>query len=191
MAEHLASIFGTEKDRVNCPFYFKIGTYRIGDRCFRLHTPSLALVRLYSSRTYPRKIQDNYEDFYQELFEELSKHGHIESLDICDNLADHMVMNHRRSVLSSSFSARSRSFKFFFSNFVYCFANSKQVENVYVEFRGEDHVATALQSLTGQFYAEICSIKKDHSCSSKATISLRLQENKSIQAGSLFLRALL
>ncbi|CAN1333785.1 Splicing factor U2af small subunit A [Linum perenne] len=26
MEEHLASIFGTEKDRVNCPFYFKIGT---------------------------------------------------------------------------------------------------------------------------------------------------------------------
>jgi hypothetical protein len=25
MAEHLASIFGTEKDRVNCPFYIKIG----------------------------------------------------------------------------------------------------------------------------------------------------------------------
>ncbi|CAN1333784.1 Splicing factor U2af small subunit A [Linum perenne] len=136
MEEHLASIFGTEKDRVNCPFYFKIGTYSIGDRCFRLHTPSLALVRLYSSRTctsvqtcslqasiklVSRKIQDNYEDFYQELFEELSKHGHIESLDICDNLADHMV------------------------------------ENVYVEFRGEDHVATALQSLTGQFYAEISS----------------------------------
>lgn len=26
MADHLAQIFGTEKDRVNCPFYFKIGT---------------------------------------------------------------------------------------------------------------------------------------------------------------------
>jgi hypothetical protein len=25
MAQHLATIFGTEKDRVNCPFYFKIG----------------------------------------------------------------------------------------------------------------------------------------------------------------------
>jgi hypothetical protein len=24
MAEHLAQIFGTEKDRVNCPFYFKV-----------------------------------------------------------------------------------------------------------------------------------------------------------------------
>ncbi|CDY21243.1 BnaC02g28800D [Brassica napus] len=28
MAEHLASIFGTEKDRVNCPFYLKIGACR-------------------------------------------------------------------------------------------------------------------------------------------------------------------
>lgn len=27
MAEHLANIFGTEKDRVNCPFYFKIGSW--------------------------------------------------------------------------------------------------------------------------------------------------------------------
>ena len=27
-AEHLASIFGTEKDRVNCPFFFKIGSCR-------------------------------------------------------------------------------------------------------------------------------------------------------------------
>jgi splicing factor U2AF subunit len=37
MAEHLASIFGTEKDRVNCPFYFKIGACRHGDRCSRMH----------------------------------------------------------------------------------------------------------------------------------------------------------
>jgi splicing factor U2AF subunit len=37
MANHLASIFGTEKDRVNCPFYFKIGACRHGDRCSRLH----------------------------------------------------------------------------------------------------------------------------------------------------------
>ena len=29
MAEHLASIFGTEKDRVNCPFYFKIGQVQL------------------------------------------------------------------------------------------------------------------------------------------------------------------
>ncbi|KAM1003007.1 hypothetical protein ACFX15_003114 [Malus domestica] len=41
----------------------------------------------------PRKIQDNFEDFYEDLFNELSKYGQIESLDICDNLADHMVGN--------------------------------------------------------------------------------------------------
>ncbi|KAK1404660.1 hypothetical protein POM88_004265 [Heracleum sosnowskyi] len=58
MAEHLASIFGTEKDRVNCPFYFMIG---------------------------------HFEDFYEDLFEELSKYGELESLNICDNLADHML----------------------------------------------------------------------------------------------------
>ncbi|CAN1860331.1 Splicing factor U2af small subunit A [Linum perenne] len=98
MAEHLASIFGTEKDRVNCPFYFKIGACR--------HTkpsisPTLLLANMYQRPDMltpgvdaaSQSIQDHYEDFYQDLFEELSKHGHIESLNICDNLADHMVMN--------------------------------------------------------------------------------------------------
>jgi len=37
MAEYLASIFGTEKDKVNCSFYFKIGACRHGDKCSRLH----------------------------------------------------------------------------------------------------------------------------------------------------------
>ncbi|KAK1259023.1 Splicing factor U2af small subunit B [Acorus gramineus] len=52
MAEHLASILGTEKDRVNCPFYFKIGACRHGDRCSRLHnrptiSPTLLLSNMY------------------------------------------------------------------------------------------------------------------------------------------------
>lgn len=69
MAERLASIFGTEKDkyvrifllfifrcwtniqnRVNCPFYFKIGACRHGDRCSRLHNkPSLSQTLLLHS----------------------------------------------------------------------------------------------------------------------------------------------
>lgn len=32
-----------------------------------------------------------WQDFYEDLFEELNKYGEIESLNICDNLADHMV----------------------------------------------------------------------------------------------------
>ncbi|KAF3653514.1 Splicing factor U2af small subunit A [Capsicum baccatum] len=135
MAEHLASIFGTEKDRVNCPFYFKIGACRHGDRCSRLHTkpsisPTLVLSNMYQRPDMitpgvdpqgqpldPRQIQRHFEDFYEDLFEELSKYGEIENLNICDNLADHMV------------------------------------GNVYVQFREEDHAASALQNLTGRFYA--------------------------------------
>ncbi|KAG2674505.1 hypothetical protein I3760_13G140000 [Carya illinoinensis] len=135
MAEHLASIFGTEKDRVNCPFYFKIGACRHGDRCSRLHTkpsisPTLLLSNMYQRPDMitpgvdaqghpidPRTIQRHFEEFYEDLFEELGKYGEIESLNVCDNLADHMV------------------------------------GNVYVQFREEEHAANALRNLTGRFYA--------------------------------------
>ncbi|URD81666.1 splicing factor U2af small subunit [Musa troglodytarum] len=41
----------------------------------------------------PSKIQEHFENFYQVVFEELSKFGKIESLNVCDNLADHLVGN--------------------------------------------------------------------------------------------------
>lgn len=134
MAEHLASIFGTEKDRVNCPFYFKIGACRHGDRCSRLHnrptiSPTLLMSNMYQRPDMttpggepdknfdPRKVQEHFEDFYEDLFEELSKYGEIESLNVCDNLADHMV------------------------------------GNVYVLFKEEEQAAAALRALAGRFYA--------------------------------------
>ncbi|KGN55547.1 splicing factor U2af small subunit B [Cucumis sativus] len=135
MAEHLASIFGTEKDRVNCPFYFKIGACRHGDRCSRLHnrptiSPTLLLSNMYQRPDMitpgvdaqgqpidPRKIQEHFEDFYEDIYEELGKFGEIESLNVCDNLADHMI------------------------------------GNVYVQFREEDQAAAALQALQGRFYS--------------------------------------
>ncbi|TKY69136.1 Splicing factor U2af small subunit A [Spatholobus suberectus] len=135
MAEHLASIFGTEKDRVNCPFYFKIGACRHGDRCSRLHnrpsiSPTLLLSNMYQRPDMitpgvdpqgqpldPRKIQQHFEDFYEDIFTELAKFGEIESLNVCDNLADHMI------------------------------------GNVYVQFREEDQAAKALHALHGRFYS--------------------------------------
>ncbi|KAK9868560.1 hypothetical protein WJX84_010682 [Apatococcus fuscideae] len=136
MAEHLASIFGTEKDRVNCPFYFKIGACRHGDRCSRLHnrptiSPTLLLQNMYQNPALnappgpdglpmpvdPRESQEHFEDFYEDIFEELAKHGEIENLNVCDNLADHMV------------------------------------GSVYVKFRDEEGAAKALTSLQGRFYA--------------------------------------
>ncbi|XP_072979814.1 splicing factor U2af small subunit B-like [Typha angustifolia] len=135
MAEHLASIFGTEKDRVNCPFYFKIGACRHGDRCSRLHnkptiSPTLLLSNMYhrpdmitpgidaqGQPIEPQKLQEHFEDFYEDIFEELNKFGEIESLNVCDNLADHMI------------------------------------GNVYVQFREEDQAAAAVKALQGRFYS--------------------------------------
>ncbi|KAI3765664.1 hypothetical protein L2E82_15705 [Cichorium intybus] len=54
-----------------------------------------------------------------DFYEQLGKYGEIESLNICDNLADHMV------------------------------------GNVYAQIREEEHVAAALQDLSGRFYASI------------------------------------
>lgn len=131
----MASIFGTEKDRVNCPFYFKIGACRHGDRCSRLHnrptiSPTLLLSNMYQrpdmitpgvdAQGQPidaAKIQEHFEDFYEDIFEELSKFGEIESLNVCDNLADHMI------------------------------------GNVYVQFKEEDQAAAALNAFQGRFYS--------------------------------------
>lgn len=131
----MASIFGTEKDRVNCPFYFKIGACRHGDRCSRLHnrptiSPTLVLVNMYQRPDMitpgvdaqgqpidPQKMQEHFEDFYEDIFEELSKFGEIENLNVCDNLADHMI------------------------------------GNVYVQFREEDQAAAAHTALQGRFYS--------------------------------------
>lgn len=52
MAKHLARIHGTEEDKVNCPFYFKIGACRHSDRCSRLHhrpafSPTILIKHVY------------------------------------------------------------------------------------------------------------------------------------------------
>lgn len=41
----------------------------------------------------PRQLQQHFEDFYEDIFEELASFGEIEGLNVCDNLADHLVGN--------------------------------------------------------------------------------------------------
>tara|TARA_B110000977_G_scaffold108706_1_gene141416 strand:+ start:2264 stop:3067 length:804 start_codon:yes stop_codon:yes gene_type:complete len=134
MAEHLASIYGTEKDRVNCPFYFKIGACRHGERCSRLHmhptlSQTILMTNMYENPEYAAatgdasamqmsktQTQDHFEDFYQDVFEECARFGEVEGLNICDNLADHLV------------------------------------GNVYVKFRDEEHALAAKNALDGRYY---------------------------------------
>ncbi|ELK26863.1 PREDICTED: splicing factor U2AF 35 kDa subunit-like [Myotis davidii] len=112
MAEYLASIFHTEKDKVNCSFYFKIGACRHGDRCSRLHnkptfSQTIALLNIYrnpknSSQSADGlrcavsdvEMQEHYDAFFEEVFTEMEeKYGEVEEMNVCDNLGDHLVGN--------------------------------------------------------------------------------------------------
>ncbi|KAI0231224.1 Splicing factor U2AF 26 kDa subunit [Lamellibrachia satsuma] len=112
MAEYLASIFGTEKDKVNCSFYFKIGACRHGERCSRLHnkptfSQTILLQNLYLNpqntaqtadgshiHVSDVEMQSHYDEFFEEVFVELElKYGEIEEMNVCDNLGDHLVGN--------------------------------------------------------------------------------------------------
>ncbi|KAI9471650.1 hypothetical protein LPJ78_000585 [Coemansia sp. RSA 989] len=129
MAEHLASIFGTEKDKVHCSFYHKIGSCRHGDRCSRRHVKPTYSQTILVSNMYKNpslkpdctlseeEIQRGFEDFYEDMFIELAKYGEIEELKVCDNVGDHLL------------------------------------GNVYVKYRKEDDAQKAVDSLNNRYYA--------------------------------------
>ncbi|KAI9034371.1 hypothetical protein DFJ74DRAFT_649316 [Hyaloraphidium curvatum] len=105
MAEHLASIYGTEKDKVNCSFYFKIGACRHGDRCSRKHvrpnfSQTVLLANLFQNPAHDPsctmsedEIQEMFDNFFEDIFIELAKYGEIEEMNVCDNVGDHLVGN--------------------------------------------------------------------------------------------------
>lgn len=131
---HLARIHGTEEDRVNCPFYFKIGACRHGDRCSRLHnkptfSQTVLVPHMYQNpmsqliaqpnafQPDEKKIQSEFEEFYEEIFDELANYGFVEELHVCDNLGDHLV------------------------------------GNVYAKYKKEEDAAKCQKALHGRFYA--------------------------------------
>jgi len=136
MAERLARIFGTEEDKVNCPFYYKIGACRHGDRCSKLHNKPLLSQTIIIPHMYENppaavafsegiKVPEDalkeairhFEDFYEEVFNELCRYGELEGLYVCDNVGDHLM------------------------------------GNVYAKFYREDDAGKALAALNGRYYA--------------------------------------
>lgn len=133
-AEHLARIHGTEEDKVNCPFYFKIGACRHGDKCSRQHHRPPFSETLLIKHMWPNPmcavasaggdvnvlnkdvLQNAFDEFYDEIFEEFAKFGKIEDVQVCENLGDHMV------------------------------------GNVYLKFFDEEDAETALSNLNGRYY---------------------------------------
>jgi splicing factor U2AF 35 kDa subunit len=136
MAKHLARIHGTEEDKVNCPFYFKIGACRHSDRCSRIHhkpafSPTILLKHIYrnpnaislnppvgatSNTTDPDKNLEDFLVFFEDMFLELSKYGRLEGLHVVDNLGDHMI------------------------------------GHVYAKFSDEEEAADAMEKIQGRYY---------------------------------------
>lgn len=136
MAERLAKLFGTEEDKVNCSFFFKIGACRHGDKCTRLHykppvsqtlliphmyeNPPIALAMAEGAQIPEEQAMEavrHFEDFYEEVFLELANYGELEELIVCDNIGDHLV------------------------------------GNVYVKFTRENDAENCMKCLTGRYYA--------------------------------------
>lgn len=111
MADYFASIFGTEKDKVNCSFYLKIGACRHGDRCSRVHnkptfSQTILIQNLYvnpqnssNAQSEVKEISDeetqkHFDEFFEDIYVELEeKYGPIDEMNVCDNLGDHLIGN--------------------------------------------------------------------------------------------------
>lgn len=136
MADHLEQIFGTEKDKVNCPFYYRVGACRHGERCSRLHNVPILSQTIIIPHMYlnpvaapmidaegrpveydKRYLKQHFEEFYEDTFEELSKYGELEELNVCDNVNEHLL------------------------------------GNVYAKYKKEDCAELAMQGLKGRYYA--------------------------------------
>lgn len=130
MADRLASIYGTEKDKVNCSFYFKIGACRHGDECSRKHVKPLYSTTILIPNAYvnpvhsfpdhewdPAEVDRMFNLFYEDIFTEASlRYGEIDEIRICDNVGDHLI------------------------------------GNVYIRFRREEDAERAMQSINKRFY---------------------------------------
>ena len=107
-----ANIFGTEQDRVNCSFYYKVCTFHIcrcmclqndltqigacrhGDRCSRKHikppfSQTILLPNVYHNPAHDpvcklseKELQEGFDAIYEDLYCELAKFGHLLELHV-------------------------------------------------------------------------------------------------------------
>ena len=152
MANYLASIFGTEQDKVNCSFYYKIGACRHGDRCSRKHvkpsySQTILLPNLYQNPAYdpknklnPSQLQNHFDAFYEDFWCEMCKFGEIEEVVVCDN-------NNDRKLHPTPVQAVAEAH----ANFAVSLVDL--IGNVYARFKYEDSAQAACDALNSRWYA--------------------------------------
>lgn len=161
MANYLASIFGTEQDKVNCSFYYKIGACRHGDRCSRKHvkpsySQTILLPNLYQNPAYDPKnkmnasqLQNHFDAFYEDFWCEMCKYGEPEEVVVCDNNNDREFPPFLAlPPLSLSFSSAPSSI------YLWLISPAKDlIGNVYARFKYEDSAQNACDALNSRWYA--------------------------------------
>lgn len=106
MASILASLYGTEKDKVNCSFYYKIGACRHGDSCTRKHmkpqfSTTIVMYAMFNDpanapdcKMTDAELQEYYDRFYEDVWCEMAlKYGPVQEIVVCENVAEHLVGN--------------------------------------------------------------------------------------------------
>ena len=114
MAATFARILGTEKDRSNCPFFYRIGACRHGDRCSRNHlrphfsvtlmvphmyAPSVAVPSVPTSESAASHYFDSmpdaeeFVDFWEDVLDELERYGRVDDMLVLQNAGEHMHGN--------------------------------------------------------------------------------------------------
>ena len=159
MANYLASIFGTEQDKVNCSFYYKIGACRHGDRCSRKHvkpsySQTILLPNLYQNPAFDPKnkmnasqLQNHFDAFYEDVWCEMCKYGELEELVVCDNNNDRtfdLSGLHLCVFLADNLS------KLTLGLFP---PMPDLIGNVYARFKYEDSAQAACDTLNSRWYA--------------------------------------
>ncbi|RXM30908.1 Splicing factor U2AF 35 kDa subunit [Acipenser ruthenus] len=110
MAEYLASIFGTEKDK---QWQFWEQTNAALKSVSSVSTTSLLSAHypylpkrgvecflgscqqsVWTGAVSDVEMQEHYDEFFEEVFTEMEeKYGEVEEMNVCDNLGDHLVGN--------------------------------------------------------------------------------------------------
>ena len=128
MADFLSRIHGTEEDKVNCPFYLKIGSCRHGDACERTHlkpafSETLLFKHMYQNPFWEctgipdqEKLQAEFDAFYCDVFLEVVKVGEVKHMVVVENTGEHLT------------------------------------GHVYIMFGDEDVAAEVLQKMQGRFF---------------------------------------
>ncbi|KAI8967990.1 hypothetical protein BDF20DRAFT_898272 [Mycotypha africana] len=152
MAEYLASIYGTEKDKVNCSFYFKIGACRHGEKCSRKHVKPTFSQTLLIANMYKNPANND---------------NNMDTNNPHNRYQNHYNNNVQQPPTALDEESLQKDFDLFYEDVFMELAKFGEIEemivcdnvgdhlvgNVYCQYRYEESAGKACENLNNRFYA--------------------------------------